>query len=159
MLSFTRSEMKVKQIDPVEAKGLIAELDEYQNKLYPPESCHLDSIETLQSKKVRFYGVVENNEIIAIGSVKLFEKYGEIKRLYVPIAQRRKGLARMLMAELENVLVRNNIFISRLETGPYSKAAIQFYSNYGYKERDKYGAYKEDPLSTFMEKSLCLAGK
>ena len=149
--------INIERIDPKEAEHLIHELDEYQKTLYPPESNHLDSIETLRAANVRFYGARENAEIIAIGSVKLFADYGEIKRIYVPVAHRGKRLAQNIMAVLEAELVANGIFISRLETGPESKDAIGLYLKLGYVERGKFGSYPLDPLSTFMQKNLDVA--
>ena len=146
--------MKIELIDPKQAESLIKELDEYQSKLYPPDSCHLDSIETLQNENAYFYGVIENEEIVAIGSVKIFPDYGELKRIYVPPTQRRKGLAIKIIDELETLLISKNIFISKLETGPYSKDAIGLYEKLGYSICGKFGTYKDDPLSTFMEKKL-----
>jgi len=146
--------INIEKIDPKEAEHLIHELDEYQKTLYPPESNHLDSIETLSAANVRFYGARENGEIVAIGSVKLFDDYGEIKRIYVPVAHRGKRLAQNIMGVLERELMANGIFISRLETGPQSKDAIGLYMKLGYAERGKFGSYPLDPLSTFMEKKL-----
>ena len=146
--------MKIELINPKKAESLINELDTYQSKLYPPDSCHLDSVETLQSENVYFYGAIENNAVIAIGSVKIFQDYGELKRIYVPISQRRKGLAKKIIEKLESLLISKKIFLSRLETGPYSKDAISLYEKLGYSICGKFGSYKEDPLSTFMEKRL-----
>lgn len=146
--------MEIKLIDPKQAENLIRELDEYQSKLYPPDSCHLDSIETLQNENVYFYGAVENDEIVAIGSVKLFPDYGELKRIYVPLSQRRKGLAKKIIKKLESLLIGKKIFLSKLETGPYSNDAIRLYKKLGYSICGKFGSYKEDPLSTFMQKKL-----
>lgn len=146
--------MDIKLIDPKQAEHLIKELDEYQSKLYPPDSCHLDSIETLQNENVYFYGAIENNEVVAIGSVKIFSNYGELKRIYVPISQRRKGLAKKIIQKLEDLLTSKGIFLSKLETGPYSKDAISLYQKLGYSICEKFGAYSDDPLSTFMEKNL-----
>ncbi|MBV1909896.1 MAG: GNAT family N-acetyltransferase [Kangiellaceae bacterium] len=141
-------------IEPVNAKHLIEALDEYQKTLYPPESNHLDSIEILSAPNVRFYGAIENEEIIAIGSVKLFEDYGEIKRIFVPVPHRGKRLAQKIMAAIEQELVKNNICASRLETGPESIEAVSLYSKLGYKTRQAFGNYQADPLSVFMEKKL-----
>ncbi|MTI29651.1 GNAT family N-acetyltransferase [Xanthovirga aplysinae] len=146
--------MEIKLIDPIQAENLIKELDEYQSKLYPPNSCHLDSIETLRNENAYFYGVIENEEIVAIGSVKIFPDYGELKRIYVPPTQRRKGLAAKIVNKLETLLISKNIFLSRLETGPYSKDAISLYEKLGYSICGRFGSYKNDPLSTFMEKRL-----
>ncbi len=146
--------MQIQRIDPKQAENLIKELDAYQSKLYPPDSCHLDSIETLQNENTYFYGVIENEEIVAIGSVKIFQDYGELKRIYVPPAQRRKGLAKEIIDKIEDLLISKNIFLSRLETGPYSKDAIGLYEKLGYSICEKFGSYKDDLLSTFMEKKL-----
>ena len=146
--------MKIQRINPKQAENLIKELDAYQSKLYPPDSCHLDSIETLQNENAYFYGVIENEEIVAIGSVKIFQNYGELKRIYVPPTQRRKGLAKKIIDKLEALLISKNIFLSRLETGPYSIDAIELYKKLGYSICEKFGSYKDDLLSTFMEKKL-----
>ncbi len=146
--------MEIKLINPEQGVDLIAELDENQSQLYRPESCHLDTVETLQKENVKFCGAIEQGNIVAIGPVKLFEDYGELKRIYVPLSQRRKGLAKKMVTTLESIIRENNIFQVKLETGPYSKDAIQLYKNLGYSECGNFGAYKEDPLSTFMEKSL-----
>ena len=146
--------MEIILIDPIDAKDLINELDEYQNKLYPSGSCHLDPIETLQKENVKFYGVIQNDAIIAIGSVKLLNGYGELKRIYVPPAQRGRGLAKKIIKQLEDVMIQNKLYIIKLETGPYSKDAIQLYEKLGYSECEHFGSYKKDPLSTFMTKEL-----
>ncbi len=144
----------IEKINPVEAKHLIDELDQYQSTLYPPDSLHLDTIETLSAANVRFFGVRDNGEIIAIGSVKLFEDYGEIKRIYVPVLHRGKQFAQQIIAVLESQLINNGIYLARLETGPKSRDAIGLYLKLGYFERGPFGSYQPDPLSTFMEKKL-----
>ena len=101
----------IEKIKPIEAKHLIDELDEYQSTLYPPDSLHLDTIETLSAANVHFFGVRENGEIIAIGSVKMFEDYGEIKRIYVPVLHRGKQFAQQIIAVLESQLINNGIYI------------------------------------------------
>jgi len=146
--------MKIKPIDPQQAEQLIDELDAYQRTLYPPDSCHLDSIETLQDEDVLFLGAIHDGEIIAIGSVKICGDYGELKRIYVSTAHRRKGLAQKIISELEAYAISRHILIVRLETGPHSTDAIKLYERLGYVICEKFGDYKEDALSTFMEKHL-----
>ena len=72
----------------------------------------------------------------------------------MPIAHRGKQLAQNIMIVLENELIANGIYISRLETGFKSKDAIGLYLKLGYIERSRFGSYKADPLNTFMEKKL-----
>jgi putative acetyltransferase len=72
----------IRQIDPYEARQLIAELDDYQNALYPPESNHLDSIDDLSQPNVYMIALflqetpVDQGIPVAIGAVKLFNDYG-----------------------------------------------------------------------------------
>lgn len=41
-----------------------------------------------------------------------------------------------------------------LETGPYQPEALALYAAAGYERRGPFGAYRDDPLSVFMEKGL-----
>ena len=149
--------MKITQIDPWQAEKLIRELDDYQAQLYPAESNHLDSIETLCRPNVYMVGASDTGfpgDIAAIGAVKIFKTYGEIKRVYVPIAHRGKGLAKKIMRVLEQKLVDDDVLWAKLETGVHQHEAIGLYRSLGYRECEPFGAYDPDPLSVFMEKRL-----
>lgn len=146
--------MLIETIDPGRAKHLIEELDAYQASLYPAESNHLESLEVLRSERMVFLGALEGDEVLAIGSVKLCEGYGEIKRLYVPHPQRGKGLAKKIMVELERLLVDQELAWARLETGVHQSEAIGLYEALGYRMCEPFGDYLPDPLSVFMEKKL-----
>ena len=116
--------IKVKPINPVLATDLIAEMDEYQSTLYPPESNHLDSVDTLQQDHVFFYGGYVAAVLAATGAVKVFAGYGEIKRVYVSPSFRGLGLAKLIMTALEEKLQSLSVPIVRLETGPKSLEAV-----------------------------------
>ena len=146
--------MLIETIDPGRAKHLIDELDAYQASLYPAESNHLESLEVLRSERMVFLGALEDGEVLAIGSVKLCEGYGEIKRLFVPYAQRGKGLAKKIMVELERLLADRELSWARLETGIHQSEAIGLYEALGYRVCKPFGDYLPDPLSVFMEKRL-----
>ena len=49
---------------------------------------------------------------------------------------------------------REGVRVIRLETGINQPAAIGLYRRFGFTERRAFGAYREDPLSVFMEKHL-----
>jgi len=146
--------MLIEIIDPGRALHLIDELDAYQASLYPAESNHLEPLEVLRSERMVFLGVIEGDEVLAIGSVKLCEGYGEIKRLYVPHQQRGKGLAKKIMVELERLLADRGLAWARLETGIYQSEAIGLYEALGYCMCEPFGDYLHDSLSVFMEKRL-----
>jgi putative acetyltransferase len=144
----------IRQIDPGEVQDLIAALDEYQSALYPAESNHLDSIEELRSPHVCMIGLFDQERPVAIGAIKFWGDYGEIKRVYVHPDHRGKGYAKTIMQELERRLVNRGITTARLEAGIKQYEAISLYRRYGYEQRGPFGAYAEDPLSLFMEKQL-----
>jgi len=146
--------MIIENIDPGRAKHLIDELDAYQASLYPAESNHLAPLEVLRSERMVFLGALEDGEVLAIGSVKLCEGYGEIKRLYVPHTHRGKGLAKKIMVKLERLLADRGLVWVRLETGIHQSEAIGLYEAHGYCMCEPFGDYLPDPLSVFMEKKL-----
>ena len=146
----------IKPVSPTrtDVMHLIEQLDAYQSLLYPPESNHLESIDEMSKSNAFFIAAYSGSEICGIGSVKLIDDYGEIKRVYVPSNQRGKGIARAIMEELESYLVKQAVTYARLETGIHQEEAIQLYATLGYERIDPFGNYKEDPLSVFMEKNF-----
>ncbi|MCP4022944.1 MAG: GNAT family N-acetyltransferase [Desulfobacteraceae bacterium] len=146
----------IKKISPdhPSVQNLICQLDEYQEDLYPSESNHLDSVETLKKPNVRFIGAFLNKELAGIGAVKTFRDYGEIKRMFVSSTYRGKGVAKIILKDIENFLTQQGIFFVRLETGILQKEAISLYKSHGFKECSPFGKYTPDPLSLFMEKEL-----
>ena len=148
--------IQIKQVDPTRAEvvELIHQLDEYQEPMYPPESNHLDSLEELSKTSVDFLAAYADSEICGIGAVKVMSDYGEIKRLYIPENHRGKGVAKELVEELENCLIKRSIFTVRLETGIHQREAIDLYKKLGYSETAPFGDYTKDPLSIFMEKKI-----
>jgi len=149
--------VQVHRIHPTHAgvAELLEQSTEYASSLYPAESNHLDSAEELSQDNVLLVGVYLQGILAGIGAVKLLVhdvEYGEIKRLFVSPAFRGNGLAKLMMAELENHLRQNEIAVSRLETGIYQPEAIGLYKRLGYTVRGPFGEYKPDPLSVFMEK-------
>jgi putative acetyltransferase len=146
-------------VDPAsrDARRLIALADAYMAGLYPPESNHFDSPESLSRAGVHFIGIRSGTGLIACGGVKLMEDdgvYGEIKRVFVLPAHRGCGHARAIMTALESWLATRCISVARLETGIAQPEALGLYRALGYRERARFGGYPPDPLSVYMEKSL-----
>lgn len=151
--------MRIDQIDPdsPQARELIAQSDALMASLYPAESNHLEGVAALQQPGVHFAGVVDGGRLLAIGACRLRQddgEYGEIKRVFVPAAERGKGHSRAIMAYLERQLCERGIGLARLETGVRQPEALALYRSLGYRERGPFGTYTPDPLSVFMEKEL-----
>ncbi len=134
---------------------LIAELDAYQDTLYPPESRHALDLESLLQANVLF-AVARDAALHAVGcgAVVLNPEFGELKRMYVSPACRGHGLARRLLALLEFEAALEGCRVLTLETGPLQPEALGLYEACGYVRRGPFGGYRDDPLSVFMEKRL-----
>ena len=141
--------------DSPEARALIDELDAYLTPLYPSESRHGYSVEKLLVQGVVFFVLRHDDAPAACGGVQLFgSEFGEIKRMYVRPAFRGLGLAKAILAHLENYTSSRGIRLLRLETGIHQTEAIALYERMGYRPIGPFGPYREDPLSLFYEKRL-----
>jgi putative acetyltransferase len=67
---------------------------------------------------------------------------------------RGKGLSKAIMQTLEAHLQAAGVRLARLETGIHQPEALGLYARLGYVLREPFGAYAQDPLSVFMEKTL-----
>ena len=141
------------------ARALIAELDDYLNERYPPQANYLDPADELAKPHVRFVLAKLDGEPIGCGAVKLMpEGYGEIKRVFVRPAGRRMRVARRILAVLEAHLIENGIADARLEAGVDQPEALALYEALGYRRIARFGAYRDEPTSVFMGKTLSAAG-
>jgi GNAT superfamily N-acetyltransferase len=78
----------------------------------------------------------------------------EIKRMYVVPEARGRGLARRMLAELEQTAAGAGYDVIVLETGLRQPEAIPLYTTAGYVEVDKFGYYKDSPLSRYFGKRI-----
>jgi putative acetyltransferase len=141
--------------DQSEVIALIAELDAYQDTLYPPESRHALDLASLKQANVLF--VVARDEAaraVGCGAVVLTPAFGELKRMYVSPRCRGQGIARKLLLALESESVSAGCKLLKLETGPFQPEALGLYASFGYERRGPFGEYTNDPLSVFMQKRI-----
>jgi putative acetyltransferase len=155
MLSSSAMTIDFESPDQSDVIALIAELDAYQDTLYPPESRHSLDLESLKQANVLF-AVARNGTGAAIGcgAIVLCPEFGEIKRIYVNPRGRGQGVARKLLALLESRAIGSDCKLLKLETGPYQHEALALYTSAGYERRGPFGDYTNDPLSVFMQKRI-----
>jgi putative acetyltransferase len=141
--------------DQPDVIALIADLDAYQDTLYPPESRYTLDLASLKRPDVLF-AVARDSEGLAIGcgAIVLYPEFGELKRMYVSPRGRGHGVAKKLMALLESRAADVDCKLLKLETGPYQHEALALYASTGYERRGPFGDYTNDPLSVFMEKHI-----
>jgi putative acetyltransferase len=141
--------------DQPEVIALIAELDAYQDTLYPPESRHALDLTSLKQPNVLFAVARDDaGRAIGCGAIVLNPEFGELKRMYVSTRGRGQGVAKKLLALLESQAIGSGCKLLMLETGPYQHEALALYASAGYERRGPFGDYMNDPLSVFMQKQL-----
>ncbi|MGC4874660.1 GNAT family N-acetyltransferase [Micromonospora sp. DT43] len=107
---------------------------------------------------VRYLAVVVNGRAVACGGLQALDAAtGEIKRMYVRPAYRGRGVARQLVAALEECAFRQGHTVVCLETGTYLPAAIGLYTSCGYEPIPVYGEYVGNPYSVCFAKRLPVA--
>lgn len=98
------------------------------------------------------YAVVAylNNEAVGCGAIKYFDETTvEIKRMFVPLSQRGKGIASQILRELEIWATELNYTQTVLETGSRQVEALKLYRKNGYEVIENYGQYAG------VENSIC----
>lgn len=95
--------------------------------------------------------IYENEEAVGCGGFKKYdETTAEIKRMFVHPNHRNKGIARLILNELE-IWAKENGFTSYiLETSPKLTSAIALYEKSGYYLIPNYGQY------VGVENSICM---
>jgi GNAT superfamily N-acetyltransferase len=83
----------------------------------------------------------------------------EIKRVYVEPAFRRRGLARLIVAALEDGAARAGHDSVVLNTGQEQPEALALYAQLGYSTVPGYGIYACAPGAVFLGKDLTAASR
>ena len=92
----------------------------------------------------------ENELCVGCGAIREYEKNGmEVKRMYVLPTHRNKGIASMVLKELENWAKELKYDFLILETGIKQPAAMHLYAMSGFAIIPNYGKYEG------MENSVC----
>ena len=99
--------------------------------------------------------VYENNDIAGCGAIKEYDSDTmEVKRMYVPPEKRNKGIASVVLKELEQWTAELNYKKCLLETGKKQPEAIALYKKNGYKIVPNFGQYENVTNSVCFEKVL-----
>ena len=145
--------------DQPDVIALIAELDAYQDRLYPAESRYALDLASLKKPNVCFI-VTRDNDGLALGcgAIVLYDGYAELKRMYVRQHSRGKGIAQAILSALEQAAVAAGYTLFKLETGPFQPEALAFYARSGYAPCARYADYRDDPNSVYMQKLYAASG-
>ena len=96
-----------------------------------------------------------NNEPVGCGAFKEYERgVAEIKRMFVQVQQRGKGIAGLILTELEQWAAAEGYHTCILETAIKQPEAIRVYEREGYIRIPNYGQYIGVEISLCMQKQI-----
>ncbi|KHL09993.1 UNVERIFIED_CONTAM: GCN5 family acetyltransferase [Mumia flava] len=142
--------------DPQLAAFLQQHLDDMEPTA-PPESRHALDLDALRAPNVRMWVVREGEVIRGTGAiVELEPGHEEIKSMRTDPSVRGEGLARRMLTWMLYDARDRGVERVSLETGSmeYFAPARALYASAGFTECAPFGAYREDPNSTFMTLTL-----
>lgn len=105
---------------------------------------------------IKYVVIAYDNEMpVGCGAIKEYSQDTmEIKRMYVPMNMRGKGIASKVLTELEKWAAELNYSKCILETGKKQPEAIGLYIKNGYQIITNFGQYKGVENSVCFEKKL-----
>ncbi len=149
-----------------DAMRLISEVQaEYVMRYGGPDRTPLDPLmfaPPLGSFFVGYLSLDSDERAVATGAWRVHddvEVFGtrhtaEIKRMYVVPAARAAGLARRILAHLEQTAAAAGAEAMILETGTAQPEAIALYRSSGYTSISSFGYYRDEPLNRCFGKPL-----
>jgi GNAT superfamily N-acetyltransferase len=88
------------------------------------------------------------------GDPELCDGDAEIKRMYVVPAHRGRGIARVVLAELERAAAAAGRRRMVLETGDRQPEAVALYTSSGYRPVPRFGSYRTEPACRCFGKNI-----
>lgn len=141
--------------DSGDAVRLMRALDDDLRARYPGVVLHGLGPEDIKDHRLTFLVAHYDGEAIGCGAVRELERgAGEVKRMFVQPAWRRRGVARQLLAALETQARKRGYGVLRLETALGQPEAIGLYQSAGYVGVPPLGEYMGNPASVCFEKRL-----
>jgi len=137
--------------EDVDFKFLEKQLDEELFEIYGEMQNNYSSHNRVSELKTIIIYV--NQKPIGCGCLKFLDwDLAEVKRVYVSLENRCRGVAKIIVKEIERLAIESNIKNIVLQTGSRQKAAVSLYKSMGYKLTENYGPYVNDSNSICMKK-------
>lgn len=135
-------------------QNLVKQLDAYLAVIDGEDHGFYDQFNKIDSLK-NCIVIFDNDEAVACGAIKAFdEKSMEVKRMFTLPEMRGKGLASVILKELELWAKELGYEKTILETGKRQTEAVALYGKCGYQVIPNYGQYAGVENSICFEKIL-----
>lgn len=134
---------------------LIAKLDDYLSTLYPAEGIFGLDLADPKVNETLFVVAYHDGQPVGCGAIRPLDAESvEIKRFFVDVPYRNRGVASRILLFLEEQAKTRGYRFSRLETGEPQKESVHFYKKLGYTQIEPFGEYIGCEYSLCFEKSL-----
>jgi GNAT superfamily N-acetyltransferase len=148
-------EIRDEAYDSPNAQHMIGAVQqEYVARYGGPDDTPIDPADFAPPRGRFVIGYLDNEPVASGGFRCHDDDEVEIKRMYVAPQVRGRGLARLVLAALEDRARALGAIRVVLETGEVQPEAIGLYESSGYQRIDGFGFYKDEPLSISFAKSL-----
>src|SRR5260221_8062236 len=128
--------MKI-EVDDLSRPAVHALLNEHlqnMHELSPRKSVHAFDLERLRKPEITFWTAWDGPLLVGCGALKQLDlKHGEVKSMRTPIARRRKGAGRAILAHIIQVAKSRSYERLSLQTGAMEafKPAQNLYESFG----------------------------
>jgi GNAT superfamily N-acetyltransferase len=132
--------------------AMVAEMNDLYGDIEGPHMPSATPADFAPPHGTFFVGYLDGEAVCAGGIKRLDDHAAEIKRMYVVPAARRRGVARALLAALEDAARERRYRVVRLDTGARQPHAMALYASEGYVE---IGNFNANPMAAYWgEKQL-----
>jgi GNAT superfamily N-acetyltransferase len=127
---------------------------EYVRRYGGPDGAAVDPSEFTLPGGLFLVGLLDGVPVATGGWRRIDEGRAEIKRMFVAQAARRRGLARVMLTELERTAASAGYRELVLNTGPEQPEAVALYEAAGYVPAAPFGHYACHPRALFYAKQV-----
>lgn len=147
--------LAVARLDDPAVAGLVEQVQaEYVERYGGPDEAPIDPAQFAPPRGLFLLARLDGAPVGCGGWRDLGDGQAEIKRMFVVVAARGRGVARGLLGELERTAAGAGHHRVLLETGVRQPEAIALYVSAGYDPVDGFGHYAGAPLSRAFGKRL-----
>ncbi|MFD0859126.1 GNAT family N-acetyltransferase [Roseovarius aquimarinus] len=134
--------------------ALLEQSHAMMQELFEPEENYFLGFEALRAPEVHFIAAREGGTTLGTGALVRMEGYGEVKSMFTAPDARGRGVGAAILRALEDHARETDLALLRLETADILDGAVRLYERAGFTRCGRFGAYVENDVSVYMEKTL-----
>ncbi len=135
-------------------KAILEQSHTLMTTLFEPEENYFLGFEALCTPDVHFFIAREGETVFGTGAVVDKDGYGEVKSMFTANAARGRGVGAAILRALEDHARSLGLPVLKLETALRLPEAVRLYARHGFTECGRFGDYRPNDTSYFMEKPL-----